>query len=48
MRTFILLYRINRSWGDSVAEALLWALRGKSFPELIDINEIFQEIRKEK
>ena len=38
MRTFIVRYRINRSWGDGVAEALYWALRGKSFPEMLDLD----------
>ena len=38
MRTFIVRYRINRSWGDGVAEALYWALRGKSFPEMLDLK----------
>lgn len=40
MRTFIVRYRINRSWGDGVAEALWWALRGKSFPEMLDLGSL--------
>lgn len=40
MRTFIVRYRINRSWGDGVAEALCWALRGKSFPEMLDLASL--------
>ena len=28
-------YAINRSWGDGVAEALLWAFRGKCFAEML-------------
>jgi len=31
MRALVRRYRINRLWGDGVAEALWWALRGKSF-----------------
>ena len=38
MRKFIVRYRINRSWGDSVAEALWWSLRGKAFPELLNLD----------
>ena len=34
MKAFIVRYRINRSWGDNIVEALWWALRNKSFPEI--------------
>lgn len=37
MKKLIKRYRINRSWGDGVAEALWWALRGKSFVEMLEI-----------
>lgn len=40
MREFIVRYRINRSWGDGVAEALWWALRKKSFPEMLDYGSL--------
>ena len=28
------LYRVNRSWGDGVCEALWNAVRGRSFPDI--------------
>ena len=30
-KNIVRLYRMNRLWGDSMLEALYWALRGKAF-----------------
>ena len=32
MRKIAFRYRINRSWGDGICEALWNAVRGRSFP----------------
>lgn len=39
----MLRYRINRSWGDGIIEALWWAWRGKSFPDMLSMREVTQE-----
>lgn len=36
-------YAINRSWGDGVAEALLWSFRGKCFGELLTVQLLEQK-----
>lgn len=43
----MLRYRINRSWGDGTIEALWWAWRGKSFPDMLSMREVIQESKHE-
>jgi len=47
MKKLIRRYRINRSWGDGVAEALWWSFRGKSFPYTVDWHEMLNEYEQE-
>jgi len=48
MKKFMMRYRVNRLWGDSVAEALWYALRGKAFPDAELIQELNQEVNNYK
>lgn len=48
MKKFIKRYRINRSWGDNIVEALWWSLRGKAFQEYKRVQEFDQEINNNK
>ena len=47
MKKLIRRYHINRSWGDGVAEALWWALRNKSFPYVLNMREMVEELQQE-
>lgn len=40
MKKFMKRYRNNRYFGDSIAEALWYALRGKTFPDAELIREV--------